>query len=367
MKILYLTNQFYLHGGIEKILSQKINYLLDAGYEVVLCTSEHQNREYVYPLNKRLKHIDLKVDYIRNKSYFHPKNLIKSWVHFRRLKKIIHHEQPDVIISVNYTPEQYFIPFIEKKIPKVKEFHSSGDTLYFKNNLIGMLKKQLFSLFNYYHCLVVLNPDEIKYYPFSNIKVIPNFINLEKGFKIEPTKQKIILAGGRIAPVKQFDHLIAVWARIGSYFPDWQVKIFGEGDVILTNELKHQINSLKVNNIQLMGSTNQLDKEMQDASVYAMTSANECFPMVLLEAQAAAISIIAYDCPNGPRNILENDLSGILTQPNSIPDFAASLKRLLKDENLRLEMGARAVKQVKQFSPENVMGMWEDLFKDLNK
>lgn len=366
MKILYLTNQFYLHGGIEKILSQKINYLLKAGYEVVLCTSEHQNNTFVYSINEKLKHIDLKIDYIRSKSYFHPRNLIKSWGHFKSLKKLIQKEQPDVVVSVNFTPEQYFIPFIEKKIPKVKEFHSSGDSLNFKNTLFGKLKKHLFNLFGHYDSLVVLNPDELKYYPFSNIKVIPNFIDLAENSIKNQTKQKVILAAGRIAPVKQFDHLITAWANIAPDFPDWQVKIFGEGDEVLTNKLKNQIKALEVNNIQLMGATDQLKEEMQKASVYAMTSANECFPMVLLEAQAAKMAIISYDCPNGPRNIIKDDISGVLVTRNSIDEFSEKLFGLMISEKNRLELGIVSKKEVYLYDKRRVMLIWENLFREIS-
>ena len=57
MKILFLTDQFYRHGGVEKITSEKMNYLSDViGYEVVLCTSEHRNKPFVYNLSDKVKH-----------------------------------------------------------------------------------------------------------------------------------------------------------------------------------------------------------------------------------------------------------------------------------------------------------------------
>jgi hypothetical protein len=79
MKILYVTDQFYLHGGIEKMLSQKINHWIkDYGYEVILCTSEQREKEFVYAVDLKLNHIDLEINYFRKISYFHPKNILKS-------------------------------------------------------------------------------------------------------------------------------------------------------------------------------------------------------------------------------------------------------------------------------------------------
>lgn len=367
MKILYLTNQFYLHGGIEKMLSQKMNYLIEEfGYDVVLCTSEHKDREFIYPLIKKLRHIDLEIDYKRSKSYFHPANLLKAFKHFKELNKVIKREQPDVIVSVNNTPEQYFIPFIEKHIPKVKEFHSSGVTLKTSKTIFGKLKQHLFKLFCRYDSLIVLNEDETKYYPFQNVVVIPNFIKIESNNTILK-KENTIIAAGRIAPVKQFDHLIIAWSKIAPEFPNWQVKIFGDADEDLEEKLNNLIAELNVPNIRMMGQSSHLKKEMEKASVFTMTSATECFPMVLLEAQAARMALISYDSPYGPKNIIKNKVTGILTPHNSVDDFAQSLKNLLLDEEQRENLGKQAQLHVTEFSEQKIMSEWQKLFKDLTK
>lgn len=365
MKILYVTDQMYLHGGIEKMLSQKINYWISYyGYEVLLCTSEQRNKEFVYATDAKLQHIDLGINYSRQSSYFHPKNIIRSISHFTALRKLIKKEQPDIIVSVNYTPEQYFLPFIEKGIPKVKEFHSSGVTIKKPNNTIDKLKHLLFLLLGRYQAQVVLNVDEKKYYPFRHLHVIPNFIEI-KEIAAPLQREKTILAAGRIAPVKQFDHLIKAWATIAADFPEWQVKIFGDGDEVLSSKLEQLIQELNVPNIYLMGATVHLDQEMQKSSIYAMTSETECFPMVLLEAQAAGLAIVSYDCPNGPRNIITPDLDGILTPLNEIAIFAEKLTALLKKENKRKDMGIAAKEKINHFSTEKVMDQWNGLLQNI--
>lgn len=362
MKIVYVTDQIYLHGGIEKMLSQKINYwITHYSYEVVLCTSEQRHHDFVYGLDTRLKHVDLGINYNRAKSYFHFTNAIKSIKHFYALRKFIKKEKPDIIISVNYTPEQFFLPFIEKKIPKIKEFHSSGITINKPKTIIDKLKHRLFLLLGRYQAQVILNVDEKKYYPFRNVHIIPNFIEIGVQIK-EVQRDKTIIAAGRMAAVKQFDHLIKAWAFIAADFPDWQVKIFGNGDEQLSLQLKELIAKLKVPNIHLMGATSHLDQEMYKASVYAMTSATECFPMVLLEAQKAGLPIISYDCPNGPRNIISNNLDGWLTPHNEIGIFAERLGMLIKNDKDRKIMELAAKQNANQFASEIVMEQWNELF-----
>ena len=362
MKILYVTSQMYLHGGIEKILTQKINHWIKHyGYEVLLCTSEQRNHDFVYKVDAKLQHIDLGINYHRKHSYFHPINILKSIVHFKALKELINKEQPDIVISVNYTPEQYFLPFMAKHIPKVKEFHSSGVSMIKPKSIIDKLKNRLFLVLGRYQAQVVLNEDEKKYYTFNSLYVIPNFIEINE-ISETPAREKTILAAGRIASVKQFDHLIQAWSYIAYDFPDWEVKIFGDGDATLSAKLEQLIEELKVPNIQLMGSTSHLNQEMQKAAVYAMTSATECFPMVLLEAQANKLAIISYDCPNGPRNIITHNLDGWLTAHNEINIFAEKLSILLNNEIKRESMGTSAKKNSIQFSKDKIMKKWNELF-----
>lgn len=362
MKILYVTDQLYLHGGIEKMLAQKINYWITFyNYEVVLCTSEQRDHGFVYPVDAKLRYIDLAVNYSRSKSYFHPENLLKSIKHFTALKALVKIEQPDIIVSVNFTPEQFFLPFLAKHIPKVKEFHASGVTFKKPETIAEKLKHQLFLLLDLYQAKVLLNPDEKKYYPFEGLVVIPNFIEINE-IKVSVEREKTIIAAGRIAPVKQFDHLIKAWSEIASDFPDWQLKIFGNGDEQLRAQLKQLINELQVFNIQLVRATDDLNEEMQKASIYAMTSATECFPMVLLEAQAAGLPIISYDCPHGPRNIITANREGWLSSHNEISIFAEKLSELIQNENLREAMGKAAKLNALRFSKEKIMKQWNALF-----
>lgn len=359
-------DQMHTHGGGEKILSSKMNSLVnDFGCEVYLCTSEQDGKPSVYAISKEINWLDLGINYRRNKSYFSPLNLIKTIQHFLKLKKALFKIKPDVIISVSYSPEQYFLPFIHKNIPKVKEIHSSGVNYKRPIGLIQKLKYQLFGLFENYNAVVVLNNDEEQYYPFKNVLVIPNFIekSLNNIQKKNTIRKNIIIAAGRIAPVKQFDHLIKAWSLIAKDFPDWKVQIYGEGDEPLLSELDTLIKEQSVPNIQLMGATNNLGKKMEEAAIYALTSATECFPMVLLESLACGLPIVSYDCPHGPSNIVTNGEDGILVEHNSIECFAENLTKLIIDEELRMKMERSAVINSKRFEEDVIMMQWINLFK----
>lgn len=369
MRILYCTNQVSNHGGIERILSQKINYLLNDGYEVFLTTFEQSNRPDVYALGNRISRFDLDINYHSNYSYFHPKNLIKILKHYFRLQRLIKKIQPDIIVSISYTPEQFFLPFIQTQIPKIKELHSSGVVVGISGKDEGKsIKGKLTNIFKKYDGLVVLNKDEIPYFEGCNTVVIPNFTDFNSNVQELDNKEKTVIAAGRIAPVKQFHELIHIWKMIHHDFPEWQFKLFGDGDLKLREELQNLIISLDLSSsFLLMPSVEDLQKEMEKASIYAMTSATECFPMVLLEAQVCRLPIVSYDCPNGPRNIIKDEINGVLVPQNNRLLFAQKLSELMKDNVLREKMGKKAKESVTIFSKEKVMTQWGDLFMNLKK
>ena len=217
MKILFLTDQTYLHGGIEKVLATKANYLAEHyQHQVYIITTEQRNNKPCYSFSDKINFRDLEINYHREKSYFHPSNLIKVLYHFLLLKKTIADLKPDVIVMCNYAFDFYFLPFILPKIPKVKEFHSSR-YLEFRNTKTKNIKEQIMTFLSRksekkYHRLVVLNPSEKEFYNSNKISVIPNPIPMSDLWA-NPQSKKII-AAGRISSVKNFGDLIDIFSEI---------------------------------------------------------------------------------------------------------------------------------------------------------
>lgn len=361
MRILYLTDQMYLHGGAERIIANKMNYLIqNDGHEVFLITSEQKGNSFVYELDNRLHHIDLGINYHRETSYFSPKNLQKMPIHYWKLRRKIRQIRPDVIVQVSYSPDQYFLPWMLKKIPKIKEFHSSGSVM-----LPGTNQYKLAVLFKNYDQLVVLNDSEVQYYPGMSISIIPNFTNNSAVKEILP-REKTIIAAGRIAPVKQFDKLVKIWSKLANKYPDWTLKIFGDGTEYDVNIVQNLIHQYQIsNNTKIMGAVSDLQSELEKSALYAMTSLTECFPMVLLEAQSAGVPVVSFDCPNGPKHIVNTMHNGILVTDQDEEAFAQALAALMENEDLRLRYANDSISSVEKYGKAKVMQKWNDLFKSL--
>lgn len=367
MKILFLTDQTYLHGGIEKVLATKANYLAEHyQHQVYIITTEQRNNKPCYSFSDKINFRDLEINYHREKSYFHPSNLIKVLYHFLLLKKTIADLKPDVIVMCNYAFDFYFLPFILPKIPKVKEFHSSR-YLEFRNTKTKNIKEQIMTFLSRksekkYHRLVVLNPSEKEFYNSNKISVIPNPIPMSDLWA-NPQSKKII-AAGRISSVKNFGDLIDIFSELKDELKDWELHFYGENYLGTQEKLQQKIDAYQLSNqIKFNGATNDILETMKEYSIYAMTSETECFPMVLLESLSVGLPIISYDCPTGPRHIVKNGENGFLVKDRS--EFITQLKQLTQDEHLRSVFSKNAKTEVVQFSDKTVMHLWEKLLVNL--
>ena len=183
MKIIYYTDQVYLHGGLERVLANKLNYFSkNTGFELHVITFQQLDKSPCYAINNKVTFHDLNINYNRDISFLHPSNFKLASKHYSRLKAKIKQIKPDVIVVCNYEFGFYFIPLISKKAIIIKEYHSSGHF----NNLERLknknfLKKIKYKLSDYfeskYDYLVLLTTDEQYYFKTNNTVVIPNAIH----------------------------------------------------------------------------------------------------------------------------------------------------------------------------------------------
>lgn len=361
MKILFLTDQIYLHGGVEKVLSIKANYFVNEGNQVIICTTEQQGEPPVYIFSDKITFVDLSVNYYRGKSYFHVQNLKLAFKHYKKLKKIISELKPDVIISSNYSFDFYFLPFIASHIPKFKEFHSTQ----FRENNKFSIKEKVLNFFNNviykkYHQLLVLNESEKKYFDSGNVTVIPNPIEIIEN-KFNP-ENKVLLAAGRLSPVKNFEELIEIAREVFITFEDWELHIYGDDYIGTKSKLesliwKHQLQ----NKVKIFPATQDFYTVLESAGIYVMTSHQECFPMVLLEALGYGIPIVSYDAPHGPQYIIA-DKTFLIEKGNKI-EFVSRLKNLMESFELSKDYSKRSIEFAKKYQIEEVMKKWLKIFK----
>ena len=209
--------------------------------------------------------------------------------------------------------------------------------------------------------------------PGSRVVVIPNAVRwpLEKQSPVVSVPDKgaglRLLAVGRLHPVKGFDLLIQAFANLANYFPDWSLVILGEGDERAA--LQKQINDAELGHrIKLVGRVGNMVDWYQSADLYVLSSRAEGLSNTLLEAMASGLPVVAVDCDTGPREIIRDNIDGILVNPpNNADALAAHLSDLMSRPLKRATLARRAIDVRDRFSVPLVMAQWERLLPRLPK
>ena len=195
------------------------------------------------------------------------------------------------------------------------------------------------------------------------LEVIPNTVHDVSGPSAD-LDSRTILAAGRLVRQKGFDMLIDAFAPVHAAHPDWRLKICGGGE--LKDLLTAQVAERGLDGaVELAGPCADLPGEMERASIYALSSRFEGFPLVLLEAMGKGMAIVAFDCPTGPGDIIEDRQNGLLLPPKDVDAFAAGLREMIEDAQLRRRSGPAASETAKQYTIDAVGPRWEALFRDI--
>ncbi len=216
-------------------------------------------------------------------------------------------------------------------------------------------------------CLVTLTEEALIYFPDAIRKrgrVIPNLVLSPpadaNGNGKRDKNGKVLMALGRLAPVKGYDLLLRAFALVAREHPDWSLEIWGEG--LMRSELERLASELGIiERVRLPGFTKHPHATLRRADLFAMSSRYEGFPNALCEAMACGLPAVSFDCPGGPRNIIRDGIDGVLVADGSVTAMAASLDRLMGDEAERNRLGVRAREVVERFDAEKIMAMWERL------
>ncbi len=211
--------------------------------------------------------------------------------------------------------------------------------------------------------VVVLSNREIAKWKsiHRRVHVIENFLPKQEKNILSDCDQKVVLAVGRFSEQKDFLGLIEMYAKIAKKFPEWRLKIIGEGAQKI--EMEQRIKALNMGDyIEIKPFMQDISKAYLNASIYALSSVFEGFGMVLAEASSYGLACVSFDIDTGPSDIIVHNESGFLIKDRNFDEFAKCLEILMVDDGLRKRMGSVAAKYVSaKFSQDHVIKKWQEL------
>jgi glycosyltransferase involved in cell wall biosynthesis len=194
----------------------------------------------------------------------------------------------------------------------------------------------------------------------SNAAAMPNPVHVTPA-SFSPRTEPVVVRLGRLSFEKGQDMLLDAWAEVASRHPSWRLRLYGTGPE--EDALRRRASELGLDaSVEFPGATSDLESALTGASVFALSSREEGFPMAIIEAMAYGLPTVAFDCAPGVRELLTDGHDGLIVTPGNTVEFAAALDRLMDDEGLRDSLGEAARESVRRYAPDAIIDRWERQF-----
>lgn len=347
-KILYLINDITMPGGLSRVTLNLIHEFCglhgDIDVKAVSAAAKFTRIEHSH------------IDYL-DMPALHGLNPMQKIKWYLRLKKnverYVDQQGYDVVIAVG-TAMTLFASFCRFQHAQL------WGAEHLAHNHYGILRKAFkrwrYPKLNRLICLTQL--DKERYYDtyLHSVSVIPNFTNFAD-VDVSSNRKKNILFVGRYNQMKGVDYLVDIIKKSHVRCPEWHFILFGEGE-----KKEWLLNELSVNGLTEVVTVNEptphISDAYQQAGFYILTSRNEGFPMVLLEAQAHGLPIVSFDCETGPSEIIRDEEDGFLIPTFDVDAFADKVALLANDDDCRTQMSQRALINRQRFSKDAIVQLW---------
>jgi glycosyltransferase involved in cell wall biosynthesis len=232
------------------------------------------------------------------------------------------------------------------------------------------LRRAMRRTYPYLDALVVLTEqDREAYARLLDGKValhrIPNTVRPLPGAKAD-LSAKTVYTAGRFRWQKGFDLLIPAWAETARAHPDWRLRVRGAGHFQERLEGLIEQHGLQ-DSVSLEGPAEDIGSDMAAASVFVLSSRFEGFPLILLEAMSKGMGVVAFDCPTGPADIVDDHRNGLLVPHEDVDRLATAIREIVEDEELRRRAAEAAIETAQHYTIEEIGPLWVELLSGLSR
>lgn len=353
-------------GGAERVTASLANYWAEKGWRVTVVTLASISLDF-YQLHPAVQRIALNVAGESGNGLAAIGNNLRR---VRALRRVLKQIQPDTALAM-MSSANILLALAAMGLKNIQTI--GAEHIYPPRIPLGR-SWEILRKWSYGHLdiMVALTAESVtwlrQHTRARHIPAIPNAVSLPLpeqapylDFPQRPNGQRWLLAVGRLAEQKGFDLLISAFTRLASDFPDWKLIILGEGPA--RSALQMQISTAGLDNqISLPGRAGNIGKWYEAADLYVMSSRFEGFPNTLVEAMAHSLPAVSFDCDTGPRDIIRNEMDGLLVPAEDVEALEIALRRLMGDEVLRQQFGAKAVEVLERFSMGRIVELWERCF-----
>lgn len=352
-------------GGVEQVVTNTAN-MLSNDYDVEIVSLYKSKENIPFKVNEKVK-ITYLSNLISNRAEF--KAAVKNKKIFKIIKEGI--KAIYILINKNQLMRSYILKSDAKVIISSRYSFSKILNYCGRDNSYKIHHEHTFSVNDKYinnlnklkkinEVIVVSQTlyDEYKNKLNIKLKYIPNALNYyPKESELSKLNNKNLIAVGRMSPEKGFTDLIDVIKKIDD--KEVILNLFGDGQELefLKNKVK-ELNLEKQIYFYEFKTQDFIKKYMQKSSLYVMTSFEESFGLVLIEAMSYGVPCIAFDSAQGAKYII-NHKNGYFIKNRNIEEMANTIKKYLKlNCKDKLMYGTNARNTSNEYVFNNIQSKW---------
>lgn len=350
-------------GGAEKVALLLMQYFAGSQFDIFLVLFKREG-EYLSQLPENINLVDLK-----KRSKFDFLSLIG------RLKDTLEKIKPDAILSFityaniislisagltgnlpkliishrNYHElqkrfafKQIIYPFFYRRAKKIIAI-SEG----IKNTLIKDWKIQKDKI------CVIYNPIDI--IAINTLKKV----DIKHPFLVPNRDYKVVINIGRLEKSKNHDLLLSAFQKLVQDI-DARLIILGQGRLEQALKRKAQVLAIQ-NKVSFVGFQNNPYAWLSRSDAFVLSSNNEGFGNVIIEAMACGVPVISTDCPYGPGEIITNSVNGILVKKEDCEGLVQAMKHVLLNPGISKKLAQNAIESVANYDIHVIGKRYEDV------
>lgn len=342
-------------GGAERQLAEMANWWTRHGAQVVLASWGGREVADFYPLEPAIERIWLTESTVPGGILARATQQLRS---IRRLRRLLRAWRPDALVSfIDRSNVCCIVAAAGLGIRTVvAERTHPGVNL---RNVSWVWRQLRRICYPRADCVVAQTRDAADWlvrHCRAPVAVIPNV--LRELPRLSLAREPLVVAVGRLSREKGFDLLLRAFARVEAQFPDWHLRIAGEGPE--RDALQAQAQALGIGvRVALLGEVRDVDCLLARAGLLVHPSRREGFPNVVLEAMGMGTAVVCTDCHAGPAELIQDGVNGRLVPLDDVGALAQAMAELMASSAARDALGQAARRVVRDYAPDTVMEKWQ--------
>lgn len=366
MKIAFVLYQLSI-GGVEKVTVKVVNEL-SAFYSTDLIVLGTDFKNYEVLDTVRIKEGKIKYSLISRVKRKLKRNITKKYaVHsikeIEYLEKVFKVNNYDVVIACDGSNALLVNEVLKRKnlnsnIKFITWVHNDYNTYF--NNYFKTFKSELGEALSSCETVITLTKEDQRAYSKwnSHTTYIYNPITVDNFQSSELTNKEIIFVARLVKEQKGLDYLIEIGKKLkGS---GWIIRVLGDG--VNRKWLESQIDALGLTDVFVLeGSVKEnIEQYYEQASIFISTSKWEGFGLVITEAMACGLPVVAFE-NSGPNEILNYGEYGILIPKYDIEAFYQELTQLMNSYEQRKAWSEKSLKRSQDFKIDAICEKWSEI------